>query len=87
MQLRKLFAGLVTLTGVAPAIDLPDTKDLQQVESLREVPYGWHAIGAPDATLRIQFRIAMHSVGYISASYVSACYFYKSKYLALIQPS
>jgi hypothetical protein len=74
----KLTAALAALLSVANAINSIDFANTEVFESLRDVPEGWQSVGAPDASSRMKFRIALRMVC-VNAS-ISFCGFYGKHY-------
>lgn len=56
-----LLTGLLALAS-ANAKSTSHVEDVV-VENLQRVPLGWKEVGAPAQDRKLQFRIAMHSVG------------------------
>jgi tripeptidyl-peptidase-1 len=67
-----IFAGLLAFAGVnAGSTSHVESKE---VENLGRVPQGWKDVGAPAQDKRLQFRIAVYSVGNLLTTIYLCCY-------------
>lgn len=59
----SLIAGLLAVAGASSKPTSHVESESVNVETLRTVPQGWTAIGAPAGHRKLPFRIAVRSVG------------------------